>query len=68
MIAKLDEAGVFDNPIVTEITEASEFYPAKAQHQNFYNSNPNYGYCSYVIAPKIKKLEAVFADKLKKSE
>lgn len=63
--AKLNEAGVFANPIVTEITAASEFYAAKADHQNFYNENPNYGYCSYVIRPKIEKLEAVFSDKLK---
>ena len=65
---KLDAAGVFDNPIVTEITEASQFYTAKADHQNFYNQNPNHGYCSYVIRPKLEKLEAVFADKLKKSQ
>ncbi len=64
--AKLDAAGVFDNPIVTEITEASQFFPAKAAHQDFYNSNPNHGYCGYVIRPKVEKLEAVFADKLKK--
>ena len=66
--AKLDEAGVFDSPIVTEITAASEFYSAKADHQNFYNSNPGNRYCSLVIRPKVDKLEAVFADKLKSSE
>jgi len=66
--AKLDEAGVFSNPIVTEITAASEFYSAKATHQNFYNSNPAHGYCSFVIRPKVEKLEAVFADKLKSNE
>lgn len=65
--AKLDSAGVFDKPIVTEITEASQFFAAKDVHQNYYNLNPNQGYCSFVIRPKIDKLEKVFADKLKKA-
>lgn len=63
---KLDESGAFDHPIVTEITEASKFYSAKAAHQNFYNDNNGNGYCRNVIVPKIEKLQAVFADKLKK--
>lgn len=65
---KLDESQIFDKPIVTEITPASKFYAAKTGHQNFYNSNPFHGYCGYVIRPKIEKLEAVFADKLKKPD
>jgi len=65
---KLDESQVFDNPIVTEITAAGKFFAAKTDHQNFYNSNPFHGYCGYIIRPKIEKLEAVFADKLKQSE
>ena len=63
--SKLDEAADFDRPIVTEITAASEFFAAKDQHQNFYNSNLNQGYCSFVIRPKIEKLQALFAIKLK---
>ena len=66
--AKLDEAGAFDNPIVTEISEAAPFYAAKSKHQNFYNSDPTHNYCSYVIRPKLQKFEAVFADKLKADE
>ena len=64
--AKLDEAGVFSGPIVTEISPADTFYKAKADHQNYYNNNSNQGYCRLVITPKIDKLEKVFADKLKK--
>src|SRR3954449_11871108 len=37
---KVDEAGVFASPIVTEITPAATFYPAEAYHQNFFNDNP----------------------------
>lgn len=63
---KLDESGAFPGPIVTEITKASEFYPAEDYHQNFYELNPNQGYCRFVIQPKLEKFRAAFADKLKK--
>lgn len=63
---KLDEAGVFDKPIVTEITPFKNFYPAEDYHQNYFNTNPNKPYCRLVIAPKVEKFEKVFKDKLKK--
>ena len=46
----------FEDPIVTEITKASEFYKAKASHQNFLTNNPYYGYNRAVVWPKLKKL------------
>jgi peptide methionine sulfoxide reductase MsrA len=62
---KIDEAGVFRSPVVTEITAFEAFYPATEDHQNFYASNPRQGYCRAVIGPKVEKLKKVFADKLK---
>lgn len=62
---KLDASGAFDNPIVTEITASTEFYPAEDYHQNYFNLNGNAPYCSYVIQPKIEKFEKVFKSKLK---
>jgi len=64
--AKLESVSAFENPIVTEIAAACEFYAAKSKHQDFFNLNPSHGYCSYVIRPKVEKFEKVFADKLKK--
>ena len=61
----LDEAKLWENPIVTEITAFSTFYRAENYHQNYYELNPNQGYCRVVIAPKIEKLEKVFKDLLK---
>jgi peptide-methionine (S)-S-oxide reductase len=56
--SKASVAGNFDNPIVTEITEASTFYPAENYHQDYYFQNKNKnGYCRLVIAPKLKKLD-----------
>lgn len=56
---------IWDNPIVTEIVPATEFYPAEDYHQDYYASNPNAGYCRVVISPKVEKVRAKFADKLK---
>lgn len=63
---KLDESGAFDDPIVTEITQATVFYKAEDYHQNYYNLNNKAPYCSYVITPKLEKFKKAFADKLKK--
>ncbi|QWV04056.1 peptide-methionine (S)-S-oxide reductase MsrA [Pseudoalteromonas shioyasakiensis] len=52
-------------PIVTELSPLSNFYPAEQYHQDYYNENPNQGYCSILIAPKLAKFEQYFADKLK---
>ncbi len=45
----------FKDPMVTEIVPLKEFYPAEEYHQNFYNNNPYYPYCIYVIYPKLQK-------------
>ncbi|WP_420319163.1 peptide-methionine (S)-S-oxide reductase MsrA [Ekhidna sp.] len=62
--AKLDEAKVWPNPIVTEISPLTEFYPAEIEHDDYYNQNKNQPYCSFVVAPKVKKLKEIFSDKL----
>ena len=46
----------FVDPVVTEIVPAPAFYPAEDYHQDYYKKNPNQGYCSFVIRPKLKKL------------
>ena len=62
----LDESGVFLSPIVTEITAAPTFWPAEKYHQDYYENNPNAGYCAMVVRPKVEKLKKVFREKLKK--
>ncbi|MEX1116159.1 MAG: peptide-methionine (S)-S-oxide reductase MsrA [Akkermansiaceae bacterium] len=48
----------FKDPIVTEITKVSEFYPAENYHQNYYMENKSKNsYCRFVIEPKLKKLK-----------
>jgi peptide-methionine (S)-S-oxide reductase len=65
MIKRLTDEKVFDNPIVTEVTPASEFYKAEDYHQNYYNDNPNKSYCAFVIQPKLNKFARDFTDKIR---
>ena len=64
--SELDKSGAWDNPIVTEISPLTNYFPAENYHQDYYNNNPNQGYCAFVIAPKLEKFKKVFKDKLKK--
>lgn len=61
----LNEAKIWEDPIVTEITPFTNFYEAEDYHQNYYNDNRNQPYCLFLIRPKVEKLEAVFREKLK---
>lgn len=62
---KLDDAKIFSNAIVTEITAFTKFYPAENYHQDYYEQNKSQPYCSLVITPKVEKFKKVFKDKLK---
>lgn len=48
----------FDDPIVTEIAPLGKFYEAEDYHQDYFKNNPHAGYCSFVIKPKVKKLQS----------
>jgi len=63
--SELNKSGAWDNPIVTEISPFTKFYSAEGYHQDYYENNPNQGYCAFVITPKVEKFEKVFKDKLK---
>jgi len=55
----------YDEPIVTELSPATEFYPAESYHQGYFAQNPTQPYCSYLIAPKLQKFAQQFACYLK---
>jgi peptide-methionine (S)-S-oxide reductase len=65
MIKRLTDENVYDQPIVTEITPASEFYKAEDYHQNYFANNPQNPYCSAVIQPKLYKFAKEFTEKIK---
>ena len=51
-----------DDPIVTEIVPFDTYYPAEPEHQDYFAKQPASGYCSVVIAPKISKARAAYAE------
>lgn len=48
----------WDDPIVTEIAPLGKFHEAEDYHQDYFKNNPHAGYCSFVIKPKMKKLQS----------
>ena len=66
MITALDKAKVFDDPIVTEVSPISNYYPAENYHQDYFANNPNNSYCNFVIKPKLAKFMKQYKADLKK--
>jgi peptide-methionine (S)-S-oxide reductase len=67
MIAKFNEEDVFDAKVVTEVTSLplSNYYPAEAYHQRYYQNHPHQGYCLAVVAPKMSKFRKNFTQFMK---
>jgi peptide-methionine (S)-S-oxide reductase len=65
VIAQWTASKVFDAPIVTAIEPAQQFWKAEEYHQNFYSNNPNEPYCVLNVAPKVAKVRAKYADRIK---
>jgi peptide-methionine (S)-S-oxide reductase len=65
LIRELNDDKTWDTPIVTEVTPLAKFYPAEDYHREYYDRNPEQGYCQVVISPKVSKLRQKFAEKLK---
>ena len=53
----ISKSKIFENPIVTEISQLPEFFAAEEYHNNYFDNNQNAGYCIYFIKPKLQKLK-----------
>ncbi len=67
-LEKTDASDLWEDPIVTKIEPLTNYSKAEDYHQNYYNNNPNAGYCSIVIAPKIAKFKKEFPHLLNEKE
>lgn len=65
LVERLNEAFPAHSPVLTEIVDAPEFFPAEAYHQRYFASNPGQGYCSFVISPKVASFRRQFAGLLR---
>ena len=65
-IAEVNQAQLWEQPIVTEVVPAPAFYAAEDYHQEYFNNNPTQGYCRVVIAPKVAKFRKQHLEKLRR--
>jgi peptide-methionine (S)-S-oxide reductase len=66
VIQEMQAAGLWIDPIVTELTPWSVFYSAEDYHQEYFRRNPYQGYCQVIIAPKVAKFRQKYFARLKK--
>lgn len=64
-IEQLNAAGIWQDPIVTEVQPYSAFYPAEDYHQNYFNLNSSQPYCAFVVRPKVEKFLKTFRNRSK---
>jgi peptide-methionine (S)-S-oxide reductase len=65
VITELEEASIWDDPIVTEVTPSGTFYGAENYHQQYFRRNQRQPYCQVVVAPKVVKFRKQHLDRLK---
>ena len=66
LVAELNAAKLWKDPIVTEIADAAPFYEAERYHQEYFANNPGQPYCAVVVAPKVAKFRKHFTERLKR--
>ncbi|MEO8158804.1 MAG: peptide-methionine (S)-S-oxide reductase MsrA [Betaproteobacteria bacterium] len=67
IVGELTAETAFAAPIVTEIVPVAQFHMAEKYHQEYFENNPNQPYCQFVVAPKVAKFRAKFAQRMKKA-
>jgi peptide-methionine (S)-S-oxide reductase len=65
-ILQLNDARVFNRPIVTTVVPLDGFYAAEPHHQNFVERNPGYPYVVYHDLPKLEHLRKAFPELMKR--
>lgn len=64
-IEELNAAHVWPDPVVTAVEPATKFFVAEDYHQEYFANNGSQPYCQMVVAPKVKKFQQKFAEKMK---
>lgn len=54
------DKGFLASKVVTEVIPLSNYWPAEDYHQDFFERNPDQGYCRAVAGPKIAKFRKTF--------
>jgi len=65
VISGLEAEGVWNDPIVTEVTPFDTFYVAEDYHQEYFRRNGYQPYCQVVISPKVATFRKQYLERLK---
>ena len=61
LVQEINQSGVYSHPVVTEVLPISNYWAAEDYHQDYFEKNPDQGYCMAVAAPKVAKFRKTFA-------
>ncbi|HET9182531.1 MAG TPA: peptide-methionine (S)-S-oxide reductase MsrA [Candidatus Angelobacter sp.] len=64
-IAGLNASHAYPDPVVTAVEPAKDFFVAEDYHQEYFANNTYQPYCQFVVAPKLKKFQQKFAERVK---
>lgn len=67
-INELTKSGAYKDPIITEVTKFTKFFPAEDYHKDYYEKNKSQPYCRLIISPKIEKLNKEYQNLLDDSQ
>ncbi len=67
VMREITEARLWPAPLTTEVQALETFWPAEAEHDDYFARNPWSGYCQVVVAPKVSKFRKQFTDRLKRA-
>ena len=56
---------MFGKSVVTEVLPLANYGPAEAYYEDYFENNPNQGYCALVVGPKVDKFCKTFANRVK---
>lgn len=66
LIQRLQAEKIYQDPIVTEVKPATEFYVAENYHQEYFRLHGEEPYCRMVVRPKVEKFQKRYAQFRKK--
>lgn len=66
LIEELNEAHLWNKPIVTQVVPLDKFYAAEDYHREYFSRHPEQSYCQAVISPKVNKFRKQWAKRLKR--
>jgi len=68
IIDEINASNTEGGAVVTEVAPLKKFYPAESYHKDYFAKNPERAYCQIVINPKVEKVQAKFAELLKRNQ